>query len=293
MPARRRIASLVIALSALPALGQPAHQHGSTKDAVERELAALPYTALMDAVRIALADKADPALRLTSQQSAQIRAANEAFKAQVIEFLRTHADGTNSAGAIPSRQDAERRIMELLTKDQRKAVDRTLRESAARRSADRQSQRSGESSSSKDSQGSSQTSSQSSSQTSSQRSNQSSSQSSHQSSSNSSRQSNGQSDRQSAGDSKRSSSADKSGQSSSNKSDSNKSDSTDKPSSGSSSSQKSGAAKPAAGTSRSKADSWSKLDAHERRAVIRDLLNQLPDQERRRVSQELGISDPL
>ena len=289
MPARRRIASLVIALSALPALGQPAHQHGTTNDAVERELAALPYTALMDAVRIALADKADPALRLTSQQSAQIRAANEAFKAQVIEFLRTHADGTNSAGAIPSRQDAERRIMELLTKDQRKAVDRTLRDSAARRAADRQSQRSSDSSSDKDSQRSSQTSSQ----TSSQRSNQSSSQSSHQSSSNSSRQSNSQSDRQSAGDSKQSSSADKSGQSSSNKSGSNTSDSTDKTSSGGSSSKKSGAAKPASRPTRSKADSWSKLDAHERRAVIRDLLNQLPDQERRLVSQELGISDPL
>ncbi len=157
---------------------QSAPSDKSRSDEITRERDNLPIPDLMDSIQKALSDKSS--LQLSADQSRQITAANDAFQKQVTDFIRAHADGKCADAPLPSRADAEKRILDLLNKDQRTAAEKALRDTAGKRVTERHHEKHSDSHSDKKSGGDSHSnwptssSSQSSSESSSQRSSQSS-----------------------------------------------------------------------------------------------------------------------
>jgi hypothetical protein len=107
----------------------------------------ITHPALMEMVDKAVGAKAAEGIRLSAIQQREIAAAHEAFERNVKGFLRRHAAGTLKGEMnVPSAEAVERRIMELLNKMQREAVEQAMKAAAEKRAAERKSVRSSDSS---------------------------------------------------------------------------------------------------------------------------------------------------
>jgi len=296
-PINRRAAVVVAALGCC---GAPLYSFGQqpgpaqavadpAAEVLKAERLGLPFPEFMAAVEGTLGDKAAQLVRLTPAQAKAVRSADLDFQHQVREFLRLHGRDPAARVAadvtIPDRQEAERRVLDLLRKDQRGALEGRLTAMVEQRLREMQAANPGSSGRppaiTRPGQGPvTQTDSSSDSSSSSD------SKSDHSSQSNSQSSSNSSSDRQSNSSSQRNSSSDRQSDRKTDRQSRSDKDSSTKRSSDKNSS--SDAARKDDHSKRS-GQSWSKLDAQQRKAVLRDLLNQLPAKDRGDVARELGI----